>query len=114
MATSIPIIALSILGVLAWRRARKRRLAAAAITATDVDEQPATTEVTQPYLQQKAELEDAERRKHELEAHNIVYEMVGGDAIYEVATGDQRRRVSTLQELRGTEHSKELEAPITL
>lgn len=44
----------------------------------------------------------------------MVYEMVGEDAIQEVATGDERRRLSTLQELRGTEHSKELEAPITL
>lgn len=37
--------------------------------------------------------------------------MVGEDAVHEVATGDDRRRVFTLQELRGTEHSKELEAP---
>jgi len=114
VTSTIPIVALSILGVLAWRRARKRRLAAAAITATDVDKQPATTEATQPYLQQKAELEDAERRKHELEAQRIVYEMVGEDAVHEVATGDDRRRVSTLQELRGTEHSKELEATTSL
>ena len=66
-------------------------------------------------MDQKAELEDEERRKHELEAAGIRYEMEGEDKIFEML-GDGNAMAGTApsdnkQELRGAEHSRELEVP---
>lgn len=68
----------------------------------------ALPEDTQPYLQHKAELEDEERRRHEMDAREARYEMNGEDTMHEIGTGGDRR-ISALQELKGPEHSKELE-----
>ncbi len=76
---------------------------------------PAMTSNVQLYVDQKAELEDEERRKHELDASGITYEMEGEDRIFEIPgggdTGDRSAQSDRPQELRGAEHSKELEVP---
>ena len=77
---------------------------------------------TQPYLQQKAELEAEEKRRLELEAVEVRYEMDGADNITEMPGNDIRNEIDTAaepemsslrkkHELRGEEFSKELEAP---
>ena len=65
----------------------------------------------QPYFQQKAELEDQERRKHELEATERRYGLDGDDDIHELSVGADNRATLELrarQELRGAEHAQEL------
>lgn len=61
------------------------------------------------YLQQKGELDAKERRKYELHAGRIHYEL-GGDEIHEIATDGDRCEFPTSwrPELRGEEHCKEL------
>ena len=81
-------------------------------------------EETQPYLQQKAELEAEEKRRLELETVEVRNEMDGRDHMNEMpAQGSEvaneidtieRPAMSSLEErheLKGEEHSKELEAP---
>lgn len=107
-----------VLGILAWRRYRKRRTAA----VTDVidKELSSSTEDTQPYLQQKPELDAEEATKHELQAEEQRYELAE-DTIHEMQDGDQNHEILTerraamasltaTHELKGEEHSKELEA----
>ncbi|KAL9629059.1 MAG: hypothetical protein Q9164_007038 [Protoblastenia rupestris] len=66
----------------------------------------------QPYLQEKAELEDEARRKHELEAQARVYELNGDDTLHEIsAVGGEHaysNGTEARQELRGAEHAQEL------
>ena len=82
------------------------------------------SEETQPYLQQKAELEAEEKRRIELEAVEVRYEMDGGDDRKEMPApgSDVRTEIDTTtrpsmpslretQELRGEEFSRELEVP---
>ncbi len=68
------------------------------------------TDSTLPYLQNKAELEDQQRRKHELEANNVKYEMGAEGAIHEAPTGRHfgNSKAHSQQELRGEEFSNEL------
>ena len=66
-------------------------------------------EETQPYLQQKAELEAEENRKHRLEARERRYEMGSEGERYELPAGGRDSMRRTRQELRGEEHSKELD-----
>ena len=72
----------------------------------------------QLYVDQKAELEDEERRKHELDASGITYEMEGEDRIFEMPgdgeMGIRSGQSNRTQELRGADHSKELEVPSNL
>ncbi len=78
---------------------------------------------SQPYLQQKAELEAEERRKFELEAQEKRYELDADDTIHE-AEGENHRHefsterirspmlsIRTRQESRGEEYSRELGSP---
>ena len=58
-------------------------------------------EKPQMYFQQKAELDD-EQQRHEMEAVEVRYEMEGESGIHEI-------RHSGRQELRGEDHSKELD-----
>ena len=74
------------------------------------------TSNTQLYVDQKAELEDEERRKYELDAGSITYEMKGEDRIFEMPTSNKgtEMRLASLREtheMRGAEHSQELEVP---
>ena len=77
--------------------------------------QPDMTSDTQLYVDQKAELEDEERRKHELSSTGIMYEMEGEDRIFEMPSdAGTRTKLTSLQgihEMRGAEYSKELEVP---
>lgn len=94
------------------RKYRKRRSQVSSTTS------PGTTSDVQLYVDQKAELEDEERRRHELDASGIAYEMEGEDRIFEMpGDGDTEIRTAQsdrTQELRGAEHSKELEVPSNL
>ena len=58
------LVILAVFGILAWLRYRKRKLA---VTTARDQNLPHPREESQPYLQQKSELEDDERRIHELE-----------------------------------------------
>ena len=111
-------VALIVLGTLAWRKYRKRRIAAAT-DATDKDSS-SSSGATQPYLQQKSELDAEEARKHELHAEEQRYESAGS-TIHEMQDGDQDHEIiaeariamaslRATHELKGEEHSKELEA----
>ena len=77
--------------------------------------QPNTTSDTQLYVDRKAELENEERRKYELDATGKTYEMEGEDKISEMPSGgDAEMRLASFREtheLRGVEHSQELEVP---
>ena len=66
---------------------------------------------SQPYLQQKAELEAEENRKHELEAEERKYEIGSDGNRYELSAEEGQMESRRRQELRGEEHSRELEVP---
>ena len=68
-------------------------------------------EDSQPYLQQKAELEAKEIRKHELEAQERRYEIGNDGERYELSAEEREGKILIRQELRGEEHSRELEVP---
>ena len=88
------------------RRYRKKR-SHAAFTVP-----PKTTSDTQLYLDQKAELEAEERRRHELEAGRIMHEMDGQDTVFEMPCDNKSRMLShKTHELRGPDDTQELEAP---
>lgn len=65
----------------------------------------------QPYLQQKGELEAEEKRKYELQAEERRYELADDSQTREMAATDSPHEMSTqrTQELRGEEHSRELD-----
>ena len=71
------------------------------------------TSNTQLYVDQKAELGDEERRRHEMDAESLKYEVDGEDRIFEMpcdrdsATGPSS--LQRLHEMRGAEHSQELD-----
>lgn len=68
---------------------------------------------SQTYLQQKAELEAEQKRKSELEAEERRYELDGESRIHEIPDESSHGLSSShlRQELRGEEHSRELEVP---
>ena len=102
---------LLLLGFLGIRRHRKKRsqlaLMSQSNTTTDMD--------TQLYVDRKAELENEDRRRHEMDAEGIRYEMEGKDGIFEMPSGnDTEMRLASfrgIHELSGIEHSRELEVP---
>ena len=94
--------------VIIRRYRKKRRHSALAVD-------PKTISDTQLYLDQKAELEDDQRRRHELEAGRTMHEMDGQDTMFEM-TGDNNSRMQLAlshrtHELRGPDHTQELEVP---
>ena len=107
----VPIVGLILLLLcfLGIRRHRKKRRQLVLMS------QPNTTVDTQLYVDRKAELEDEERRKYELDATGKTYEMEGEDRILEMSSGgDTEMRLASFREtheLRGVEHSQELEVP---
>ena len=67
---------------------------------------------TQPYLQQKAELEDEETRKRKLEGDTVHEMQAGGESAQELSTDDRRFGLPSLKlrhELVGEEFARELE-----
>ncbi|KAL8722832.1 MAG: hypothetical protein Q9181_007413 [Wetmoreana brouardii] len=106
--TVFGFLGMTLVAVFILRRYRKRRSAAAA------DQKSGTpTEDGQPYFQQKGELDAEEQRRLELEAREMRYEADGENEIHELPSSSMEPR-SLPQELRGTEHSKELEVPCKL
>ena len=108
---AVPVGVLALIGIVAvvWRR-KARRQSSTELKPRE-EKQP---DDLQPYLQRKAELEDQERRRHELESNECRYELEGADKGTELPIGKSVnvvRSVPRMQELRGEEHSKELDAP---
>ena len=76
---------------------------------------PKASSDTQLYFDQKAELEDEEPRRHELEAGGKVHEVGGQDTIFEMpGNNNSRMQLASshrTHELRGPDHTQELEVP---
>ena len=111
LGVAIPVASLGLvlLGYLVYKRRKVQET---------LEEEDATSkkegsphEDRQPYLQQKAELEAEEKRKHELEAREMRYEMGVEGERYELPVEGQGMMIQTRQELRGEEHSTELDVP---
>ena len=111
LSVVLPTVGLVILllCVIVIRRYRKKRSYAASTV------HPETTSETRIYLDQKAELEDEERRRHELEGGGKVYEVDGQDTIFEMpGNNNSRMQLASshrTHELRGPDHTQELEVP---
>ena len=96
-----------------WQRKRQERVGRHADKNSE-----AVDESTQPYLQPKAELEDAENRKHELNALNRRFELEGDTnmrlempAVSQYLDSSPPLLVQIGQELRGEEHAQEKGSP---
>ena len=115
----IPVVAIIslVLGILFYLRRRRKR-------SESSKHRHGSEEESQPYLQQKAELEAEEKRRLELEAVEVRYEMDGRDHRNEMSAhgSEDGNEIDTIErpitsslndrhELKGEEHSKELEAP---
>ena len=99
--------------MLRWQKWKKKQKSNASEPPTEVLE---NSEQTQPYLQQKAELEDEERQRHEWESEHKVYELGTGRAKYEMPAVREMLNTEDLfvqsrQELRGEEYARELWSP---
>lgn len=107
IAVPVFVITLLLLALQLWRRYRKAKKANAP------KEEHMIPEDNQPYLQQKAELEAEEKRKHELHAEERRYELDGESRIHEIPEESSHgmQSLHMRQELRGEEHSRELEVP---
>ena len=99
------VVMVSLLASFLWLRYRKIK------ETNALREKQMVPEDSQPYLQQKAELEAEEKRKHELEAEERRYELDGERMIHEMSDESSHGLPSSYlrQELRGEEHSRELE-----
>ena len=116
VAAFFAALILSLLVAFIWH---KRRLRSAAITAEKQGDTEMKQEGTsasegdnQIYLQQKAELEAEERRRHELEGRQRIYELDGQTGIIEIPAGTHEHNLAVTrsrQELTGGEHSQELD-----
>ena len=112
VSTIVPTVVLAILvfGFTVIRRYRKKKRGEAAVLS-----QKDTTSNTQLYLDRKAELGDEEHRTHEMNAESLNYELDGQDRICEIPSDRHSRTVlaslQAIHEMRGTEHSQELEVP---
>ena len=119
IGVSVPIAVITIIVIAVFAVSRRRRLAQKKII--EDGDSPSTDEQSQPYLQQKAELEAKENSNMELEARERRHELDGGIALheipdqcsrYEIPNEDLWRLLPSLQvrqELRGEEHSLELQ-----
>ena len=108
VAVSVVIIGIISLAACIHYVDRRRK---ALVTAKD--KTSPRPEETQPYLQPKAELESGMDRQ-ELAAREARFEVEGQQAMSELFTdGSPQRpsRTSGTHELRGEEHSRELEVP---
>ena len=109
--------------VLYWyldRRRKKRRIAAKLAAASSLSKgKQLGQDIKQPYLQQKAELENLEKRRHELDAHEKRFELDAGldAARHELALprleaagleGEQILSEQIRQELEGDEYAQEM------
>ena len=111
IAVPVSLIALLALAWYAWRK-RKSRLDGKTASELQVPE----SDISQPYLQSKAELENEERRKYELEGRAREHELDGLNTISELPSlsgifDDSPEAEDPRQELRAEEHAHELEQP---
>ena len=90
VAVPIAAITLTLFGVFAWHKYRTWRVDVSNEVETN---RAASLLIAQPYLQQKAELEDEERRIHELEASTRRGELEGNPIIHEIAGEDRIAQV---------------------
>lgn len=104
----VALLGLVLLGFLVYRRRKKQKTLEEDLASQDLG---SLQEDPQPYLQQKAELEAEEKRKHELEARERRYEMGNEGERYELPVEEGDSMIRSRQELRGEEHSRELETP---
>ena len=122
IASAVPVafVSLLLIGAFAWWR-QKRQSQEKSIPKSPQEISTISTS-SQPYFQQKAELEDEERRRHELEGRSRVHELnkdgsvyqLGDNGPYELPVIHDIFNIPSLteeirQELRGEENSKELE-----
>ena len=110
-----PILLVILLALGMYLRHRYRRTLGAMIMQRTKSlpeaEREADARSGQAYLQQKAELGDEESRLYELPAKDKIPETGADDQRYELPGSEMSEEIETVQELRGEEHSKELEAP---
>ena len=110
VAIPIGVLGLASLGWLVYRRRKKYR------ASKGIDSPLQNSELlgreTQPYLQQKSELEAEGKRKHELEARETRHEIGTEGERYELP-GERGLVIRSRQELRGEEHGRELETSST-
>ena len=110
-----PILLVILLALGMYLRQRCRRTVEAMImrrtNSLPEAEREADARSRQAYLQQKAELRDEESRLYELAAKDKSPETGADDQSYELPGSERSEETKTLQELKGEEHSKELEAP---
>ena len=73
------------------------------------------TSDTQLYMDRKAEMGGEERRRHEMHAESLKYELEGEDRVFEIPSHRESGAVlSSLpetHEMGGTDHAQELEVP---
>ena len=108
----VPVVALLafvVVKIFRWQQRKQKR--GPAIGRNGVKRINSQPSLQQPYLQPKAEL-DAEQARQEIEARQHRYEMDGADAILELPVAhDGPLSLGLTHELKGDEHSTELEAP---
>ena len=94
------------------QRCRRRLKAIITATAASVPEVGITTAAQsgQTYSQRKAELDDGESKLCELAAEEKRHEIGAYSERYELPADERWDRTGDWQELKGEEHSKELEA----
>lgn len=109
VAIPVASLGLVLLAFVVYRRRKTRKTLKEQDASSQRQESP--REDTQPYLQQKAELEAEEKRKYELEARERRLEMGNEGERYELPVEGEGRMIRARQELRGEEHSTELEVP---
>ena len=109
VAIPVASLGLVLLGYLVYKRRKVQETLEEEDATSKTEGSP--HEDQQPYLQQKAELEAEEKRKYELEARERRYEMGVEGERYELPVEGQDMMIQTRQELRGEEHSTELDVP---
>ncbi len=111
-AIGFPILAVALLALAIFFRNRYRKRLAAVIEKGTMAVPEAIIETdAQAYFQQKGELNNEERKLYELAAEVRRHEIGADGERCETLTAEKSDRRRSLQELRGEEHSTELEAP---
>lgn len=111
-AIGFPILAVALLALAIFFRNRYRKRLAAVIEKGTMAVPEAKIETdAQAYFQQKGELNKEERKLYELAAEVRRHEIGADGERCETLTAEKSDRRRSLQELRGEEHSTELEAP---
>ncbi|KAG8529155.1 uncharacterized protein KY384_005790 [Bacidia gigantensis] len=114
IAVPSAIILILLISAFVFRNFRRRRLRRK--NEMSKSEKSPLADNTQAYLQQKPELEAEEQQRHELDGQQKFHELDGVEEVQEAPAGATEQRaalVRTRQELRGVEHSQELDTTKT-